>query len=314
MNTIILECGKFVMIVLLILLLLLLCLSAYHHLMLRTDKKGIVPNGNMVDLNGRKIHVYTQGKQSSGPTLVFLAGSATVAPVYDFKSVYGKLSNQYRIIVVEKTGYGYSDIAETDRDIASIVEEERSVLCAIGEHGPYILVPHSMGGLEAIYWAQHYPEDVQGMIGLDMAVPEVYEKMNLKASLTTMKLLRAVCFLGLQRIPRIYPLNTEDLNDDEKEQQKLLLFNYSINKNFRCESEKVKTNAETVKEGGEIYIPLLMFLSNGSEIGDFWISCEQKFAKENQGKIIQFHCGHYIHHYESKKIAEEIKKFMIEFH
>jgi pimeloyl-ACP methyl ester carboxylesterase len=188
--------------------------------------------------------------------------------------------------------------------------EERSALCAAGEYGPYILVPHSMGGLEAIYWAQHYPDEVQGIIGLDMAVPEVYEKMNLNASLRTMKLLKTVCFLGIQRIPGVYPLNT----DDEIKQQKLLLYSYSMNENFRSESKKVKANTETVRTGGNIHVPLLMFISNGLEIGDFWKPCEQKFAKENHGKTIHLECGHYIHHYESETIAEEIKKFMIEFH
>ncbi len=312
MKKIIFGCGKFVIIVVLIMLFLLLCLAVYHHLKLKKERKDIIPNGDMIDVNGRKIHVYIQGNHQL--KLVFLAGSASVAPVYDFKSVYSKLYDQYKIIVVEKSGYGYSDVANVVRDVASIVEEERSALCGAGENGPYILVPHSMGGLETIYWAQHYPDEVLGIIGLDMAVPEVYEKMNINVSLRMMKLLKVVCFLGIQRIPGIYPLNTEELNENEKKQQKLLLYSYNMNDNFRGESEKVRENAETVKHGGNIHIPLLMFMSNGSEIGDFWIPSEQKFAKENHGETIQFKCGHYLHHYDSETIAEEIKKFLIKFH
>jgi pimeloyl-ACP methyl ester carboxylesterase len=312
MNKIIFGCGKFLIIVLLIILFLLLCFAVYHHLVLKKERKNIIPNGNMINVNGRKIHVYIRGKHQT--KLVFLAGSASVAPIYDFKSVYNKLSDQYKIIVIEKTGYGYSDVANVVRDVASIVEEERSALCGAGEKGPYILVPHSMGGLETIYWAQNYPDEVQGIIGLDMAVPEVYEKMNIGASLRMMRFLQVVCFLGIQRIPGVYPLNTEELDKNEKKQQELLLYSYSMNENFRSESEKVRENAETVKNGGNIHVPLLMFISNGLEIGDFWIPCEQKFANENHGETIQFKCGHYIHHYESEKIAEEIKKFVIKFH
>lgn len=304
--------GKFIIFILLVVIFLLLCLAVYHHLMVIKERKIIIPNGSMINVNGRNVHVYSQGKQSNKPILVFLSGSATVAPVYDFKSVYGKLSDQYKIIVIEKTGYGYSEIADVDRDVASIVMEERSALCNAGEYGPYILIPHSMGGLEAVYWAQNYPNEVLGIIGLDMAVPEVYEKMNINASLRTMKILKVVCFLGIQRIPGVYPLNAEELNTDEKKQQKLLLYNYSMNDNFRSESEKVRANAETVKKGGKINVPLLMFVSSGSEIGDFWIPCERKFAEENHGKMILFKCGHYIHHYESKILAGEINKFMME--
>jgi len=314
MYRIIFECVRIVFVVLMIMIFMLLCLRVFHHLIMKKEKRYIIPNGKMICVNGRKIHVYLEGKQSNRLTLVFLSGSATVAPVYDFKSIYGRLSDRYKIAVIEKPGYGYSDITDIDRSITSMVMEERNALVGAGGCGPYILISHSMGGLEAIYWAQNYPDEVQGIIGLDMAVPEVYEKMNIKASLRMMKLLKIVCFLGIQRIPGLYPLNTEELNEDEKKQQKLLLYHYYMNQNFCSESERVMENAEIVINGGHIHLPLLMFTSNGSEIGDFWIPCERKFAEENHGKIIQFNCGHYIHHYESEAIVNKIEKFMLEFY
>lgn len=73
-------------------------------------------NSEFVTVNGHKIHVYRTGN-SNGPKLVFMAGSATVSPVYDFKLLYQKLSEKFRIIVVEKFGYGYSDICQTACDI-----------------------------------------------------------------------------------------------------------------------------------------------------------------------------------------------------
>jgi len=35
-----------------------------------------------------------------------------------------------------------------------MLEETRRALELSGEKGPYVLLPHSMSGLEAIYWAQ----------------------------------------------------------------------------------------------------------------------------------------------------------------
>lgn len=57
------------------------------------------------------------GTSNNKPTLVFMSGSATVAPVYEFKSLYSLLYDEYRIVVVEKAGYGYSEIYEVERDI-----------------------------------------------------------------------------------------------------------------------------------------------------------------------------------------------------
>ena len=53
-----------------------------------------------------------------------------------------------------------------------MLNEVRQGLSLAGESGPYILFPHSMSGLEAVYWAQQYPDEVTAIIGLDMAVPE----------------------------------------------------------------------------------------------------------------------------------------------
>jgi len=40
-----------------------------------------------------------------------------------------------------------------------------------------------------------------------------------------------------------------------------------------------------------------------------WIRYQKEFAKKNEAKIILLSCGHYVHYYESERIAKEIKKF-----
>ena len=69
----------------------------------------LTPNGVFADVLGHKIHVFRTG-DANKPKLVFLSGSGTAAPSYDFKILYSKLSDRYRIIVIEKFGYGYSDL------------------------------------------------------------------------------------------------------------------------------------------------------------------------------------------------------------
>lgn len=57
--------------------------------------------------------------------------------------------------------------------------ETRTALQKAGLCGPYVLLPHSMSGLEALYWATQYPNEVEAIIGLDMAMPKAYENKNL---------------------------------------------------------------------------------------------------------------------------------------
>lgn len=65
---------------------------------------GLQHNGEYVIVNDHKIHIYRAGNKN-GPKLLFMSGSGTVAPVYDFKILYQKLLSEYAVIVIEKFGY-----------------------------------------------------------------------------------------------------------------------------------------------------------------------------------------------------------------
>ena len=173
----------FLWIAAIIVILICICFG-YHRYRLRKEGKLREPLGQLIDINENNISIYVEG--SGSKTLVFLSGSGTCSPILDFKSLYSLLSDEYRIIVVEKFGYGYSDIVDEDRNIQTILSETRLALNKAGIDGPYVLCPHSMSGIEALYWAQEYPDEIESIIGLDMAVPEYYE--NMKINLPLMKL------------------------------------------------------------------------------------------------------------------------------
>ena len=57
-------------------------------------------NGEFVTVDDHRMHVYRAGNEN-GPKLLFMSGSATVAPVYDFKILYQKLISDFRVIFIE---------------------------------------------------------------------------------------------------------------------------------------------------------------------------------------------------------------------
>lgn len=304
--------SKIVLSTIVILIITVAVFAIYNNIALKSEESKIEPVGKMVDVGGYIVHVYTEGTSDDSPTLVFLSGSATVAPTYDFKPLYSLLSDKYKIAVVEKAGYGYSEIVDISRDVSSMVNELRRALRGADIDYPYILLPHSMSGLEAIYWAQKHPEEITGMVGLDMSVPYSYDEFDFNTINKMMYLGGLTSKLGLIRIPGIYPLNTSMLTDTERYQQKLLMHRNAVNPVFIKEGKSVYENSRTVLSGGVISCPILMFSSNGEEIGDFWISAQERFAKENNAQLEIFDCGHYIHYYKSKEMAEKIKSFIEE--
>jgi pimeloyl-ACP methyl ester carboxylesterase len=281
-------------------------------ILLKIENKKIVPNGTLIEVNGHKLHIYSEGDINNKPTLVFMSGGGTSTPVYDFKPLYSLLKDEYNIIVIEKIGYGYADIVNTNRDIDIILDETRKAIQSVGNNDHFVLLPHSMSGLEALYWQYKYPEEIVAIIGLDMAFPESYDHLNINKEYFMMKLLQYSTKIGLHRIPFVYKVNDKSLTVDEYKQAKYLTYRNALNISFINEIKSVTNNAKKVAAVNDPSkkLNMLLFSSNGIEIGDFWVSVQKELANKLNAEIIIFDCGHYIHYFESEEIAKKIKQYL----
>ena len=306
----------FLWIVAIIVILIWICFG-YHRYKLRKEEKLREPLGQIIDINENNISIYVEG--SGSKTLVFLSGGGTCSPILDFKSLYSLLSDEYRIVVIEKFGYGYSDIVDEDRNIQTILSETRLALHKAGIDGPYVLCPHSMSGIEALYWAQEYPDEIESIIGLDMAVPEYYE--NMKINLPLMKLGQYAADLGITRlIPTLAEsdaIKHGTLTNDEKNRYKAIFYNRTATVTMINEAKSAKDNARIVAQNGVPQVPMLLFISDGTGGTGFdketWRRIQEKYISEvKAGKYIELDCPHYVHDYEYGRISEEIKRFLRE--
>ena len=66
---------------------------------------------------------------------------------------------------------GFSSPGPLPRDTASIVEDPHAALQTPDFPGPYILVGHSLGGMDMRLYASRYPNEVVGMVLVDPANP-----------------------------------------------------------------------------------------------------------------------------------------------
>lgn len=265
--------------------------------------------GELVTINKHSVHIYRDGNINN-PKLVFMAGSATVAPVYDFKILYEKLVKNFRVIVIEKFGYGYSDIFESSCDIDNLVEIQKKALRLVGETGPYILISHSASGLEAIRWKQKYPDDIMAIIGIDMATPLTYKNWTNEKVEKRIQLMKKGTKFNLYKI--LCPLSKRSLTKEEILQQKLLRKRNAFNICYINEANEILNNSEIVEKTGNIKCPVLLFTSNGKQTSENWIKCQQEFASIMNAKLINYDCGHYIHYYKSDEMSKEIIKFIEE--
>ena len=311
MKKVIKSIGTIIGVIIVIITILMIVAFINHRVHLHKEDKLFIPPGRMVELNGHNMHVYTEGQ--GDVTLVFMSGGGTSSPTLDFKSLYSLLSDTYRIVVVEKAGYGFSDIADIDRDIDTILSETRTALSKAGISGPYILCPHSMSGIEALYWGQNYPDEVIGIIGLDMTTPESYEDYNI--NMPMIKLSSFAAKIGVTRwIPGISEsdaIKYGTLTEEEKDLYRVVFYRRTATKPMLNEVEQIKANASKVKEGGIPRVPILMFSSNGQGTGwneEEWKNIQNNYIeKVKEGKLINLDCSHYIHNIKYDKIAKEIE-------
>ena len=294
---------------------LILSVSVINHkIQLSKEEELFVPTGQLVEVNGHQMHIYTEGKGED--TLVFMSGGGTSTPALDFKSLYSLLSDKYKIVVVEKAGYGFSEITNIDRDIDTILAETKEALIKSGVEGPYILFPHSMSGIEALKWAQDYPDEIKAIIGLDMAVPAIYEELDINMFFVRLGTLAANT--GLTRfVPNLSQsdaIKYGNLTDKEKKLYKAIFYRRTLTKDMVNEINNIKLNAQKVKKAGIPMIPTLFFTSNGEGTGfdnKTWKGIQKDFISMiKNGKLIELDSSHYVHSIDYEQIAKESEKFI----
>ncbi|PNV65886.1 alpha/beta hydrolase [Rubneribacter badeniensis] len=302
-------------IVIVTLIALLLIVGVNHQIQLKKETELRSPLGQIVEVDGHNMSVYTEG--AGDMTVVFMSGGGTCSPILDFKSLYSLLSDQYQIAVVEKFGYGFSDAVDKSRDIDSILEDTRAALKEAGLTAPYVLCPHSMSGLEALYWAQKYPDEVSAIIGLDMAVPEYYDSMDIP--IPFMRIASWAANLGVTRfIPGISnsdAMKHGTLTDKDKEIYEAVFYSRTATDTMINEMEWVKENAQTVNDLGVPQLPMLLFISDGSGGTGFdeetWRKIPIEYISQVEGgEYIELDCPHYIQDYEYNAISESIVSFL----
>lgn len=292
-------------------------LALYHRQQLRKEATQYPPPGKMVEVNDRKLHVYAEG--DGDQTLVFMAGHGTSNPALDFKPIWQRMVDDYRIVVIEKAGYGWSEGSGGPRNLDTMLGETRKALELAAEEGPYILVPHSMSGLEAIYWGQKYPREVEAIIGLDPLTPNAIGLLPDPSAVQLYSTYFA-SRIGLSRFmpdedyETLFPLVvSEELTEEERRQYRALFFRSAVTWPMVEEIRHLKANAETVAGlESPSRIPMYFFISDDQEreVPGWKDALTDFLSTVDDAGHLRLDTGHYVHHEEADVIASRSKAFL----
>ena len=309
---------KLISIIVVVLGLIVFISFVNHKIKLKNEDALFKTNGKIVEVNGHHLNVYLSGNPNSDFTLVFMSGAGTCSPTLDFKTLYALFEKDYQIAVVEKAGYGFSDISDISRDIDTILFETRESLNQAGvTNHKYILFPHSMSGIEALYWANKYPDEIKGIVGLDPSVPVAYQ--NTKINMFLLSVAKFGADIGLTRfLPYLVDSSSAikdgNLTEEEKELYKVIFYRRTATTSMINEAKTIKANAKKLEEVDTTNVPMLFFISNGDGTGyskEEWRSFGVGYLANKQNGEYQFlDCSHYVHNILYKQIYEESIKFI----
>lgn len=304
--------GKSLLAILLLLALFLLAMTVYNQIMLRKNKALCeTPLGQLVEVDGHNMSVYTEGEGEH--TLVFMSGWGTPSPILDFRCLYSRLSDENKIAVVEKFGYGFSDVVEGERDFDTILRQDREALQKAGIEAPYVLCAHSFSGYEATLWAQKYPDEVEAIVGLDMCTAnckseELYKKEQslMKLAVGINKFSKAT---GLLRLGSLDQSGT--LSEEENKIMTEICCHKLLNDTIMNEGKQDIERAVNAEINGSALpaVPMILYLSpDSTQADESWENGAQAMVNASvNGKLVKLDCGHYVHDFEYERIAEDIR-------
>ena len=283
----------------------------YHQVSLRQERKLLTPIGKQVTVNGHQMNVSITGE---GPeTIVLLSGAGIASPILDFKNLSDLLSKKYKVVVVERAGYGFSEDSDRSRDVKEVLSETRQALAQAHVSGPYVIISHSMASLESLAWQEKYPNEVKALIGLDWALPASYENLKDNQALLTVAYWSSK--IGLLRyFPESFYIKNPTLTETERQQYKLLAYKQLMSQAMLHESRLAKENAKKVPSSINPKIPALLLVSNGEGTTfsqSEWQRYAERFASDQSNvRVVYMDAPHDLYHYQSDAIVSHIKEFL----
>jgi pimeloyl-ACP methyl ester carboxylesterase len=142
-----------------------------------------------VDIGGGRM-MYIECRGSGSPTVLLISGSGAASDLWhaaDQKgpTVYDDIQKTTRVCTYDRPGASHLDQTLSRSDPVpqptspqNGVDDLVALLKAADVPGPYVLVAHSFGGTIARVFAGEHPDEVKGIVFVDVFTPELRAQMT----------------------------------------------------------------------------------------------------------------------------------------
>lgn len=137
------------------------------------DMSKILPPGQMIDVGGYKLHLYSIGK--GGPAVIIDSGLGGLSS--DWGLVQTEIAKFTQVVTYDRAGLAWSESSPYPRTSKQIIQELHTLLKNAKIPKPYILVGHSFGGNNIQLYAATYPDEVLGLVLVDSCHVDQVKKL-----------------------------------------------------------------------------------------------------------------------------------------
>jgi pimeloyl-ACP methyl ester carboxylesterase len=139
--------------------------SIYEQIGQRTDRERLPQIGRSIDIGGRTLNIFCSGEGS--PAVILHSGAGE--PGFAWSHLQPEIAKVTKACWFDRAGYGWSDPGPFPRTSDAMARELHELLRRADIPAPYVLVGHSLGGLNARVFNGLYPRDVAGAVLVDAA-------------------------------------------------------------------------------------------------------------------------------------------------
>ncbi len=294
-------------------------------------QKYIDTNITYVEVDDKKMASYVVGEGNH--TIVLLAGFGDKCPTMTLRGMADWLAKDYRVVVLDYFGTGFSDDTDEPRNTNAFVSEIHDALTGLGIEGRYILMPSGISGIYAMKYIETYQSEVEALIGMTANVPDMFfEEMRMynsrmedvvrslhKQGNFTRNWSKVLKATGLIRLKT--PEYLDLFNADMSELEKNIL------------DEVIISNVENVAPADEIYrqpdnyesvrgytlpdtLPVMFILDKATDVQRLYFRMDwrQMYSKVITNDSIQrieyVDGGSYIYYYDPLTVAKRVKYYI----
>lgn len=156
-------------------------------IVLASSVQAQTPSSELVQVQTRRVEIKVDGV--GDPTVIFESGFAGGLPLWT--PAQDRVSKITRTLSYERAGLGQSDPGPEPRSAGQIARELHALLAARDIAPPYVLVGHSAGGLFVRVFAHLYPREIVGLVLVDPATEDDYERLRTEKSVEDLRAMGA---------------------------------------------------------------------------------------------------------------------------